>query len=110
LTSKQEVSGEMTHPLETEVQEFLQYLEEKEDCDELESIKAICESYAYLIKLVQDENMTVERLQEIVFGSADQAHGAFGTRSEGARDAAQRRALRRRHRRLIGSKRRRALW
>jgi hypothetical protein len=99
----------MDHPSEAKVQEFLQYLETIDDGgEELETIKAVCESYVYLIELVRDENMTVDRLHEIVFGSANQADGVQGVREGHSRDVAQRRALRRWRRRLVQSKKRRA--
>jgi hypothetical protein len=99
----------MDHPSEVKVQEFLQYLETIDDGgEELETIKAVCESYAYLIELVRDENMTIDRLHEIRFGSADQAGSARSVHGDPSRDAAQRRALRRWRRRLVDSKKRRA--
>jgi hypothetical protein len=91
----------MDHPREVQVREFLQPLETLDGGEELEKIKAVCESYAYLIQLVRDENMTIDRLHEIVFGSADQADGARGTRRNRRQGVAGRRALRRR---LIRSK------
>lgn len=99
----------MDHPLESKVQEFLQYLETIDGGEELEKIKAVCESYAYLIKLVRDENMTIDRLHEIVFGSADRAEGARDTRGNERQGVAGRRALRRRRRRLVPSKTGRAV-
>ena len=72
----------MDHPREVEVREFLQYLETIEGGKELETLKAVCESYAYLIELVREENMTIDRLHEIVFGPADQADGARGPRGK----------------------------
>ena len=98
----------MDHPLEVQVQEFLQYLETLEGGEELEKIKAVCESYVYLIELVREENMTIDRLHEIVFGSADQTDGARDTRGDERQGVAGRRALRRRRRRLVESKKRRA--
>jgi hypothetical protein len=97
----------MTRPLEVKVREFLQYLETREGGEELETIKAVCESYIYLMELVREENMTIDRLHEIVFGSADQADGAHGPRGDERPDAVGRRALRWR-RRLVESKTRRA--
>ena len=78
----------MDHPLEVKVREFLQYLETIDGGEELETIKAVCESYAYLIELVRDETMTIDRLHEIVFGSADPADGARGPRGEERPDVA----------------------
>jgi hypothetical protein len=100
----------MDHPREVEVREFLQYLETLDGGEELQTIKAMCESYAYLLELVREENMTIDRLHEIVFGSAGQADGVRGPRGEERPDAAGRRALRRRRRRrrLVPSKARRA--
>ena len=82
----------MDHPLEAEVREFLQYLESLDGGEELEKIKAVCESYAYLIELVREENMTIDRLHEIVFGSADQADGACDTRGNERQGVTGRRA------------------
>jgi hypothetical protein len=96
----------MDHPREVQVREFLQYLETLDGGEELKTIKAVCESYAYLIELVRDETMTIDRLHEIVFGSSDQADGVRGTRGNRRQGVARRRALRRR--RLVQSKTRRA--
>jgi hypothetical protein len=98
----------MDHQLEVKLHEFRQYLETIDGGKELETIKAVCESYAYLMELVRDENMTIDRLHEIVFGSADQADGARGVHGDQSRGAAQRRALRRWRRRLLDSKKQRA--
>jgi hypothetical protein len=98
----------MTRQLEVRVQEFLQYLETRDGGKELEKIKAVCESYAYLLELVRDENMTMDRLHEIMFGSAGQADGGRGARGDEWPDAAGRRALRRRRRCLVKSKKRRS--
>ena len=81
----------MDHPLEVKVREFLQYLETREGGEQLEKIKAVCESYAYLMELVRDENMTIDRLHEIVFGSEDQADGARDTRENERQGVAGRR-------------------
>ena len=99
----------MDHPPEAKVREFLQYLETIDGGEELQTIKAVCESYAYLIELVREENMTIDRLHEIVFRSADQADGARGPRGAERLDDAGRRALRRR-RRLVQSRKRRAAY
>ncbi len=95
----------MEAPQEVKVREFLQYLETIDGGEELQTIKAVCKSYAYLIELVRDETMTIDRLHEIVFGSADQADGARSAREQERTDAAGRRALRRRRqrRRLVQS-------
>ena len=94
----------MDHPLEVnQVREFLQYLETIDGGEELQTIKAMCESYVYLIELVRDETMTIDRLHEIVFGSADRTNGARGAGGQDRTDAAGRRALRRRRRRLVQS-------
>jgi hypothetical protein len=89
----------MDAPQEVKVREFLQYLETLDGGEELQTIKAMCESYVYLIELVRDETMTIDRLHEIVFGSADQPNGARGAGGQERTDAAGRRALRRRRRR-----------
>jgi hypothetical protein len=94
----------MDHPQEVKVRDFLEYLETREGGEPLEKIKAMCESYVYLIELVRDENMTIDRLHEIVFGSGDQADGVRGTHGEERPDAAGRRALRRRRQRLVKPK------
>jgi hypothetical protein len=92
----------MDHPLEVQVQEFLQYLETRDGGEELEKIKAVCKSYAYLIQLVREENMTIDRLHEIVFGCADRAEGTHDARGKERQGLAGRRALRRR--RFVPSK------
>ena len=90
----------MDAPQEVKVREFLQYLETLDGGEELQTIKAMCESYVYLLELVRDETMTIDRLHEIVFGSADQTNGVRGAGGKERKDAAGRRALRRRRRRL----------
>ena len=95
----------MDHPPKVKVREFLQYLETLDGGKELETVKAVCESYAYLIELVCEENMTIDRLHEIVFGSAEQADGARGPGGAERPDDAGRRALRRRRRRRLAQSR-----
>ena len=99
----------MDAPQEVKVREFLQYLETIDGGEELQTIKAMSESYVYLIELVRDETMTIDRLHEIVFGSADRAEGARDPRGKERQGVAGRRALRGRRRRLVPSKTGRAL-
>jgi hypothetical protein len=94
--------------LDANVQEALEHLEERIPRERYELIKAVCESYDYLVELARDENMTTDRLREIFCGSTYRADGGRGGHENGPADAAQRRAWRRRRRRRARSKKRRA--
>ena len=50
------------------LQEALQHAEVALNDEDYELFKALADSYAYLAELASDENMTTDRLREMLFG------------------------------------------
>ena len=94
--------------MDANVQEALEHLEKKIPREHYELIKAISESYDYLVELLRDENMTTDRLHEIYRRSTYRWDGDRGGQANGSGAVTQRRASRRRRRRRAPSKKRRA--
>ena len=69
------------HPtiIELDMDELKGLLERTEaalDAKDYETIKAVVESYAYIAELVGDKNITISRLQKILFGASTEKTAA----------------------------------
>ena len=93
--------------LDVEMQEILARLKKAAPGKTYETVKAVVESYDYLVELVREQGVIEEHLLELLFCSAGQGVGAHVGNGIAIGNATGRRKQRRRHRRLAGSMKRR---
>ena len=93
--------------LDVEMQEILARLKDAAPGKTYETVKAVVESYDYLVELVREQGVREERLLELLFCSVGQEDGDRDRNEIAIGNATGLRKQRRRHRRLAGSMKRR---
>ena len=94
--SAQEVGNGRTVTVDVKLQELLQGMEPAFPDRHYRTLQAVFESYSYIAELVSDENMTMDRLREILWGPEHRTDESDHGRQKESENTTPRRARRRR--------------